>query len=316
MAVLTLPAVAASHLASQVPGLLRQRNNAPPPGSDDWEYLQSIAAAEAPFNVTETFMAISVVLFIAAAWMYCIRRAVVVALVGLVCFSVECYIHFSKFMQLGLRHYPAFSRLFVADFASLVIAILVTLAVCGLISAAIALFILIPVRTPSLCPQQDPERVDGAPPREQVPFRSIASTVEATSRADAIHGTRSPGRSKDLPLRAITMVTTLFLPISFISSLLPIFWHRSEHQATPAGPSFWHILDQSAARLGRDLFPRTACSITDLDQAVAAAAGVTVLAFNIYSVAKAYYQIWHARKTPASDLTAFELNGIENVPAL
>ena len=131
IAVLTLPAVAAGHLVSQVRGLLNQAKIVRA-SSADWKYLQSISAIEAPFIVTETFMAISVILFIVAAWNICVRRAIFVALVGLLCFTVECYIHFSELMDLDLRYVPgvsdsysAFDRFFVADFAGLVLAILV-----------------------------------------------------------------------------------------------------------------------------------------------------------------------------------------------
>lgn len=88
IAVLTLPAVAAGHLVSQVRGLLNQAKIVRA-SSADWKYLQSVPATEAPFIVTETFMAINVILFIVTAWKICVRRAILVALVGLVCFTVE-----------------------------------------------------------------------------------------------------------------------------------------------------------------------------------------------------------------------------------
>jgi hypothetical protein len=326
IAVLTLPAVAAGHLASQVRGFLNQDNDAQTSSNADWKYLQSIAAIEAPFNVTETFMAISVILFIVAAWMFCIRRAICVALVGLQCFTVDCYIHFSEFRDLGLRYvpgvsarnYPAFSRLFVADFAGLVIAILVTLSACGLISAAIALFMLAPSRTPSSRSRRDIERVNEAAPRERMPFRFGTPAVEVTRSTETTHGTRLFGRSEGLYLRAITVVTTLFLPVTFILSLLPPFWHSttpSNRAFRSATTPFWQTLDRDATRFVRDFFPRTACSITDLDQVVAAAAGATVLGFSVYSVAKAYYKKWNVRRTPPSEPTGAELSRVENHPA-
>lgn len=56
-------------------------------------------------------------------------------------------------------------------------------------------------------------------------------------------------------------------------------------------------------------FPRTACSITDLDQAVAATAGATILLFTLYSVAKAHYNIRKAKDRLAPGLADIELQG-------
>lgn len=66
IAVLALPAVAAGHLVSQVRALLNQAKIVRA-SSADWKYLQSVPAIKAPFIVTETFMAISVILFTVAA---------------------------------------------------------------------------------------------------------------------------------------------------------------------------------------------------------------------------------------------------------
>ena len=292
-------------------------------GGVDGEYLQSIAAIEAPFNVTETFMAISVILFIVAAWMFCIRRAISVGVIGLLCFTVECSIHFSSFTDLGLRYrpgvsadsYPAFSRFFVADFAGLVIAILVTLSLCGVISAAIAFYMLLPPKTTFSGPRQDAEGGNEAAPRARTPLGSGAPAAEATRSFEIVHATQLRGESAESPSRAITMVTTLILPLSFIASVLPLTWPSTSHQdPASATPSLWQTLDKSVSRLGRNLFPRTACSITDLDQGVAAAAGATVLAFSIYSVAKAYYKIWSVRRTTPTEPTGTELSRIENRP--
>lgn len=320
IAALTLPAVAAAHLVSQVRGFMDQYENAQTTDNPDWNYPQSVAAIEAPFNVTETFMAISVILFLVAAWMFCIRRAIAVGLIGLMCFTVECYIHFSKFNRVDLRYdpslpasnHPAFSRLFVADFASLVIAILVTLSVCGLISMAIALFILVPPGTPSSHSQQDIERVNEAVPGLTMPPRLGTPAVEVPRNAEMIHGTQVPGRSEDLHLRAITMVTLVFLPVSFVSSLLPMFWDSTKYDtATSTTTSIWQTLDQYVTRFVRNFFPRTACSITDLDQVVAAGAGATVLGFSLYSVAKAYYEIWNVRRIQPSEPIGTELSRVE-----
>lgn len=325
IAVLTLPAVAAGHLVSQVREFLRQDDVMRPSGSADWKYLQSVAAIEAPFNVTETFMATSIILFIVAVWMYCVRRAIFVAWIGLLCFTVECYIHFSNFRDLGLRYkpgvladnYPAFSRFFVADFTGLVTAILVILSLCGLLSAAIAFYMLLPSETVSPRPQQDVERVNEAAPRARPPFGFGAPVIRVSHSAEMINRPQRLWRFKESNLCAITMVSTLFLPLAFIASLLPLIWpNANARESESATTSLWQTLNQSVIRLMRDLFPRTACSITDLDQAVAAAAGATVLGFSIYSVGKAYYEIWNVKRTTPSEPIGTELSSFENRPVL
>ena len=163
IAVLTLPAVAAGHLVSQYRSFLHQDRTTRASGSVDGKYSQSIAAIEAPFNVTETFMAISIILTIVATWMFCIRRAILVGLIILSCFTVECSIHFSGFTDLGLRYrpgisandHPVFTRFFVADFAGLVIAILVILSLYSAISTAIPFYMLLPPKTAYSGPRQD-----------------------------------------------------------------------------------------------------------------------------------------------------------------
>ena len=327
IAVLTLPAVAAGHLVSQFRGFLHQDGRivrgVSSSSSVDGTYLQSIAAIEAPFNVTETFMAISVIMFIVASWMFCIRRAIFVGFIGLLCFTVECSIHFSRFTDLGLRYrpgvsadgYPAFSRFFVADFAGLVIAILVILSLCGVISAAIAFYMLLPPKTASSGPRHDAEGGNEAALGSRTPSRSRAPVVEATRSVETRHGAQLRWKSGDSSLRAMTMVTILFLPLSFVASVLPLTWPSTSHQdPASATASPWQTLDETVHRLGRNLLPRTACSITDLDQGVAAAAGATVLGFSVYSVAKAYYKIWSIRRTTPTEPTGTELSRIENHP--
>ena len=79
--------------------------------------------------------------------------------------------------------------------------------------------------------------------------------------------------------------------------------------------SFWQTLGHHASRLARDFFPRTAYSITDLDQAVAAAAGVTVLGFSVYGMAKARYKTWNSKRHMSPGPAGIELSGFENRPA-
>lgn len=96
-------------------------------------------------------------------------------------------------------------------------------------------------------------------------------------------------------LHFITIVSTLFLPLSFVASLGPFFWHSTwDHSKTSTEVSLGERVKEFAVRFARDFFPRTACFITDLDQAIAAVAEATALRFSIYSVTKAYHKIWTA----------------------
>ena len=322
IAVLTLPAVAAGHLFSQVRGFLSEDNIMSTGSNADWKYRQSVAAIEASLNVTETFMAISAILLIVASWAICFRRVIFVSSVALLCLAVECFVHFSKIRDFGLQYRRSdvsgvmdttFSRLFIADFASLVIAILVTLSVSGLISTAIAFCMYSQSRTTSSTSRQDVERVNDIASRERTPN---TSTVEVTRSSETILGIRLPRRSEDFSIRSITFVSTLMLPVTFVLSLLPTIWHsmNSPHVVTATMP-FWQTLNHYASRFARDFFPRSAYSITDLDQVVATAAGATVLAFSVYSVAKARYKIWSVKRPPPSASTGTELSRLGNHPA-
>ena len=145
----------------------------------------------------------------------------------------------------------------------------------------------------------------------------LDNPIEATRSVNMAHVTQLYRMSSESTSRAITMVTTVFLPLSFVASVLPLIWPGASHQdsaSTTASP--WQTLDEFLHRLGRNIFPRTACSITDLDQGVAAAAGATVLGFSICSVAKAYYKIWSISRTTPAEQKGTELSRMENLPVL
>ena len=325
IAVLVLPAVAAGHLFSQVRGFLSQDNIMPAGSNADWKYRQSVAAIEAPLNVTETFLPISAILLIVASLTFCFRRVIFVSSVALLCLAVEFYVHFSKFRDFGLQYkrqdvseamMTTFSRLFIADFASLSIAILVTMSVSSIISTAIAVCMYSPPKTASSTSQQDIERVNDIASIERTTSSPTTSTVEVARSSEWTLGIRLPRRSKDFSIRSSAVVNVLMLPLAFILSLLPPIWHctNSPRVATAKMP-FWQTLNHNASRFARDFFPRSAYSITDLDQVVAAAAGATVLSFSVYSVAKAHYELWSGRRTPPSASTGTELSRLGNHPA-
>jgi len=98
VATLTLPAVAAGHVMLQA--RLLSHYKVDDDNGNGRGLIQLIAATEAPFIVTETLRRSVAFYFFVAAWMLCIRRAIVVALIGLQCFVVECYVHFFNYAGL------------------------------------------------------------------------------------------------------------------------------------------------------------------------------------------------------------------------
>ena len=325
IATLTLPAVAAGHVISQ--GRLLLDYKVVNDTVHDRGLIQLIAATEAPFIVTETFMTLSVILFLVAAWMFCIRRATFVALIGLECFVVECYVHFSVYPGLSFQNkpgtpvedYSTFNRLFVADFRELVITIIVLLGLLATIAMLILVLMLFHSKQKSSSSGQNTERLAYSQTHLGIRENLRSGTAVAQNRS-YIGATPTAGRAwptaqdgqldSNISFR-LSVVTTLFLPLSFVASLWPIFWHSTwDHHKASISMTFWRKVKESAIRFMRDFFPRTACSITDLDQAVAAVAGATILAFSLYSVARAYFKIWNgpqnqadvelALRTPAS----------------
>ena len=287
IAMLTLPLVAAAHLVSQVRGFLCPDFSPPIGEAVAWKHVQTVSAIEASFNVVETFMALSYVLFLISAWMSCQRRAILVGLMGLFCFAVECYVHLSRFMKFQFRYQrpdyyerTTFSQLFVADVVSLAVAMLVILCPCALLSSGIAVYMNFP-------PKQSPE-------------------PEATPRADTTDG--SGLSKKELYLSVLTVVTTVFMLVALALSPLPAFWHSTNRYAVMlASTSPWGAAGHVFSRFAQNVFPRTAYSITDLDQAVAAAAGATALGFSTYNAAKASYGIWMVRGAPDRQTSGTEL---------
>ncbi|CAD6569606.1 MAG: hypothetical protein ASARMPREDX12_002739 [Alectoria sarmentosa] len=309
---LTLPVVAAGHLISQARLLLYRH------AFDLYEPIYSVAAIEAPFVIVEIFMQISVILFLIAAWRRALRRLVITGLVGLLCFAVECYIHFSDFPRLNLQHHPkarphvAFHRYFVADFTAITIAITVLLVVVSLLSTAIPVVYAGYNQEQPRPSRDENRRLDLAALRaisvtartyndsESYQYNAALAQEIETERLEALdHAHKS--RAIERQTRLITYVSTIFLPISFLLSLFP------------AG-----MLGSNAAMLGSDIlrnwfrttfFPRTSFSISDLDQAVAVAAGATILAFNLYSVMKAHYKILSAKDDSSLEIAGMELHG-------
>ena len=207
-------------------------------------------------------MPIAVIFFLVAVWSKCICRAVAMAASGLLCFASECYIHFSDFKHLDLRYQPgrwtaglpAFSRLFVADFKSLIVAAVTLLFHCSFILPLIAVVVSEP---------------------------SSTSTVR-----NALHTTTNDARN-DLSLRLIALGSKLFLPGTLGISLMSYFWSSTDGYYPGNATDPAQTMQVSFSRASSNFVPRTPYSTIDLDQAVTAAAGTSVLAFSIFEIIKA-----------------------------
>lgn len=312
IATLTLPVVAAGHLISQARLLLYRH------AFELYEPFFSVAAIEAPFVIVEIFMQISVILFLIAAWRRALRRLIMTGLVGLLCFAVECYIHFSNFPRLNLQYHPkalshiAFHRYFVADFAAITIAITVLLVVVSLSSTAIPVVYARYKQEQPRRSQDDNRRIDLAALQaisvtagaydasEPHQYNAALAQVIETERLEALDIAHK-SRAIERQTRLITYMSTIFLPVSLLLSLFPtvmLSFNRT-------GGSI-HLLTTSLRTI---FFPRTSSSIGDLDQAVAVAAGATILAFSLYSVIKAHYKILSAKDAPLLETAGVELHG-------
>ncbi len=321
VATLTLPAVAAGHVMLQA--RLLSHYKVDDDNGNGRGLIQLIAATEAPFIVTETLRRSVAFYFFVAAWMLCIRRAIVVALIGLQCFVVECYVHFFNYAGLDFwyrpstlaKNYSAFTRLFVADFIDLVVTIIVVMKLLAVMTGLVVISMLLNSKKESSSSGQNIERFSHPQAnlnvRENLRFSTLVAPTRSHIEATTVVGRSvlttqarqldSRGRFQRLEmnhnrhLHFVTIVSTLFLPLSFVASLGPIFWHSTwDHSKTSTEVSLGERVKEFAVRFARYFFPRTACFITDLDQAIAAVAEVTALRFSIYSVTKAYHKIWTA----------------------
>lgn len=133
IAVLTFPTVAAAHLISQVRSFPRDTENV-----DDTTLARNTKSVEAALIITETFLAIDVLLFLLTVGFKCVKRGCLLAAVGLFCFAAECYLYLSHAVKQRLER--NFDRPFLINFTKVLICIVVLLFVC--ITVALILILL------------------------------------------------------------------------------------------------------------------------------------------------------------------------------
>ena len=249
--VLTFPTVAAADFITQV-------RSYPKEGTT---LAQNAASIEVTLIVTETFLAIDVVLFLLAVGFKCVKRGCLIATVGLFCFSAECYAYFSPFVNPTIGQ--QLDRLFLIDFGGLLIGVMAMLFIC--ITCALSLIALFF----SMRPHQ---------PRPRPSERDVEATRNGSKRA--FEQSRSA--------MAIAVIAWVFGPLAFVSSTYPL----SSNVVMWAQPPFVLWICTAASRIAHDLIPTSNTSVKELDQAVALLAGASVLGLSLYNTADTYYQAW------------------------
>ena len=261
IALLTFPTIAAAHLISQTHHYKLKAETLNPEGNEGGATAKLLAAIEASLNITETSLAVCVVLFLIAVVFRCVKRAAFVALVGLFSFSAEIYLHVD--CPLPHRNPAYLSRLFLIDFKNLIIAISVLLTILLLITLSLATVFIVRRRHRFPLTGDDPDQYG-------------VSEVQSDPFLESLYAT------------LIRSSTFLFTPAAFIASLVPIVLN-SLAASSPAGIQW---IRTTGSRLLRNLFPLTNVSIKELDQAVALLAGATILGFSLYGTAEAHYQVY------------------------
>ena len=261
IAVLTFPAIAAADLITKV-------HSYPKEGAMSG---QNAASIEATLIVTETFLAIDVILFLLAVGFKCVRRPCLLAAVGLFCFSTECYVYFSPFdLGVGQR----FDRPFLINFGIILFSVMAVLIIC--VICALGLIVLFfsvrPNEPQARTSERDVEAMGRERGREAGAMRKNWEQDFKASRSSF----------------ALTKITFVVLPFTFLASVFPLF-----SEALVDLPSqFLPWIRTAAFRIAHGLIPITNTSVKELDQAVALLTGATVLGFSLYSTSDTYYQAW------------------------
>ena len=282
IAVLTFPTVAAADLITQVRSYPREGAT----------LGQKAASIEATLIVTETFLAIDVVLFLLAVGFSCVKRGCLLATVALFCFSTACYVKFSPSVSPSVGQTP--NRPFLDNFGGMlfiVMAVLLICVICALILIALFFAML----------------------RYQHHVRPSERDVEATrrEREREVEATRRDWErdfKQSQSIEVLTIITKLLLPMFIASHLLLVYFRILIDSPSP----FWPWTPTAASRIAHRLIPRSNTSVKELEQAVALLAGATVLGFSLYSTAETYYQAWLSKSRAITQQRETELRTLSH----
>lgn len=286
-----LPCVAAGHTLHQIRslGTLDFTNTRP------ITIIQISRAIEASLTLTETFMILSVVLFLVAFPARCYKRAALIAATSLLCLATE-YCVYKQLTISPTQELQAikdnFTRSFVSDSAIILTVVLVLVLTCIAIAFCLAWYIFYwtsrrPVRTTS---------------EETETIARMVAEIERLHTPDAIlpiiEGTEwqqifptISAESRFMKLSAY--VSMIFLPGSFLASFTAMYFGPHGLSAgMPEYSDWWSGLVYVAQRFLFAFFPKTTAGFADLDQAVAVATGCFILALCLWTIVRKWYLDW------------------------
>lgn len=285
--ILALPSVAAGHTIYQIRCLKSLTFSDIKPV----KITQLSRAIEASLTVTETFMILSVVLFLVAFPARCYKRAVLVALTGLFCLATE-YVVYSQLTRSPSQHLSNiranFTRSFVSDSAIITAVILILILACIAIAFCLALYVF----------YSTPPRPLETSPEEAAAFARNMSEIESLHTPEAVFREMRRNRTRHGSRE------DCFMYLSFWIALIPLVASvgttnmsifigvQSLNAQSPKSSGWWsglgHVIQQFLAAF----FPKTAAGFSDLDQAVALATGCIILALSLWSVGRKWYVEW------------------------
>ena len=259
-------------------------------------------AIEAPLVVIDAFMNIAATMFMVACCFVTIRRALVVGAVGIVSFAADYFLHMSDVRSTGLSR--LFSRSFIVDSAIALIIIGAILAVPTLVAFTITLLFF-----------YNRHRGQKRQIREaEAESRNLENELdvlvyEAYGRPSYLYRREQLKRQlkrqsfkESRSTQMISLVTVSLLPLAIVSSLLSTTLQSKPSTASPQPtPPSKIVVNPRAPGLTTFLFPRSNSSLEDLDQKMAVFAGLTALAFSLYSVLSVPYAEWKKTRLGTSN---------------
>jgi hypothetical protein len=251
IAVLVLPTVAAGHVLSQVSHLTLGPDILGRLEVSDLQYAQMIAAIRAPLKVIDCFLVVDVALILTALWNGCLRRAMSVAAIGLLCFIARTFVHFSAFKEAAVWYRPCdphsdrslFTKATAVDLFAHVF-MLIEASYLALLCCKGVVFLLNVVQA-----KTTNDRGHSILPKDTCTSSELAGPDQAA------------------------LVSTLLLGLS-------MYFRSNGSEGL-----------RSAISFRRFCFPQSSSNFSDLDQAVAVSAGATTLGFSLYSIAKAQLEL-------------------------
>ncbi|KAJ0115066.1 hypothetical protein J7T55_001475 [Diaporthe amygdali] len=288
--ILTLPAVAAGHTIYQARYLKSHALLDANPNT----VIQLSRAIEASLTVTETFMILSVLLFLLAFPARCYKRAISTALIGLLCLATEyvVYSHLTSSPNQQLRSIRAnFTRSFVADTTIIIAVILFLILACIFIAFCLAWYVLLNnhVRT-SGTEAVDTATIERAT-RDLDRFRTSESILSEIASHQGAQLSRFSRQDRFMYLSVL--ISLVYLPAGSIFSIMGMaMGPRGLSAGKPESSSWWSGFRYVAKRFFAAFFPKTTAGLSDLDQAVAVAAGCVILTLSLWDVGKKWLSQW------------------------